>query len=417
MSDGLVYVAAAALGGAAVGVERERSGHASGPHARFGGVRTFTLLGGLAGIAGTLLGAGAVAMATVLVLGGVGLVVVGYAAASRREIDGTTEVAALVVLAAGVLAGTGRLALASATVALTCLLLVEKSRLHAWVARIDDAGLRAGIRFAVLAVVVLPLLPTGPYGSLGGVRPRELWALVLLFAGLSFAGWVARRLVGPRHGYPVAGALGGLISSTSVSIVFARTSAAANAPAMALAAGVVAASAVMFVRVLVATTILAPTLARAIVVPTLVPCLVGLLATATMLRRTRARTDVIDGSDNPLQLRAALQMAVLFQLAVAALSFVRARFGDLGTLASGAALGLTDVDALTFSMVRAVADGAALAVAAQALALGMLANTLLKLAVVLALGRGRFRAAAGAGLAVLALAAAAVVSVALGGGR
>ena len=47
-------VLVAALGGAAIGIERERSGHASGVHAHFGGVRTFTLLGGAAGLAGLL---------------------------------------------------------------------------------------------------------------------------------------------------------------------------------------------------------------------------------------------------------------------------------------------------------------------------------------------------------------------------
>ncbi len=79
-------------------------------------------------------------------------------------------------------------------------------------------------RFAVMALVVLPLLPEGPYGPLGGIRPREIWALVLFFSGLSFAGCVARRMVGPGHGYLVTGLLGGLVPSTNVTFTFARTS-------------------------------------------------------------------------------------------------------------------------------------------------------------------------------------------------
>jgi hypothetical protein len=86
------------------------------------------------------------------------------------------------------LAGIGAYRLASGIIALTCLLLVEKSRLHSLVARIDDVGLQAGVRFGVMALVVLPLLPAGPYGPFGGIRPRELWALVLFFSGLSFLG-------------------------------------------------------------------------------------------------------------------------------------------------------------------------------------------------------------------------------------
>jgi len=75
------------------------------------------------------------------------------------------------------------------------------------VARLDEASLRAGIRFSVMAVVILPLLPRGPYGPLGGVRPRELWVWVLFFSGLSFAGFLARRALGARFGYAVTGLL------------------------------------------------------------------------------------------------------------------------------------------------------------------------------------------------------------------
>src|SRR6187431_3116831 len=90
------------LGGAAVGVERQWSGHAEGEKARFAGLRTFTLLGLLGGLAGQQWTGGGQWLAALLVGGAVALVVVAYAAASRRDVDGTTEVAALVVLAAGV---------------------------------------------------------------------------------------------------------------------------------------------------------------------------------------------------------------------------------------------------------------------------------------------------------------------------
>lgn len=148
-------------------------------------------------------------LAALLLAGTAALIVAAYMAASRAEVDGTTEMAALVVLAAGVVAGLHELRLASATIAVTTLLLVEKSRLHKIVERIDDASLRAGLRFAVMAVVILPILPAGPYGPLGGIRPRQLWAMVLFFSGLSFAGYIARRWMGSKRGYPIAGLLGG----------------------------------------------------------------------------------------------------------------------------------------------------------------------------------------------------------------
>src|SRR4029453_14197797 len=137
-------------------------------------------------------------------------------------------------------------------IALATLLLVEKSRLHSLVNRIDNVSLRSGVRFAVMALVVLPLLPEGPYGPLGGVRPRELWVLVLFFSGLSFAGYIARRLVGPGHGYLVTGLLGGLVSSTNVTFTFARASRDDTTMDRALAFGAVAANAMLYPRVLIA---------------------------------------------------------------------------------------------------------------------------------------------------------------------
>ena len=169
-----------AVGGAAVGLEREWSGHAKGPKARFAGIRTFTLLGLQAGLAGWFW-RNDQRMATALIAAASALIVAAYVAVSRVEVDGTTEVAALVVLAAGVAAGMMELQLASAVFATTTLLLVEKSRLHKIVERIDDTGLRAGFRFAVMAVVIFPMLPAGPYGPRGGVRPRQLWAMVCSF--------------------------------------------------------------------------------------------------------------------------------------------------------------------------------------------------------------------------------------------
>src|SRR5262245_15388724 len=115
----------AALGGAAVGLERQWSGHAVGPDARFAGIRTFTLLGVVSGLSGWLWMAGVTALATVLLAGAVAVVSVGYVAGSRRDIEATTEVAALAVLAAGVLSGMGSIRLASAIFALVTLLLIE----------------------------------------------------------------------------------------------------------------------------------------------------------------------------------------------------------------------------------------------------------------------------------------------------
>jgi uncharacterized membrane protein (DUF4010 family) len=394
----------AALGGAAVGLERQWSGHAEGPSARFAGIRTFTLLGGVGGLSGWLWNAGLPAAAAILFAGAVAITAAAYVAGSRHDIDGTTEVAALVVLAAGVLAGTGSVQLASGIIAIVTLLLVEKSKLHAIVQRIDDVGLRSGVRFAVMALVVLPLLPRGPFGPLGGVRPRELWALVLFFSGLSFAAFLARRLVGPGHGYFATGLLGGLVSSTHVTFTFARTSRDHAALDRAMAVGTVAANAMLYPRVLVATSILNPAVVEPLVRYLALPALVAALIAAAGARRARAGDAPDLPLQNPLQLMAALQMALLFQVVLVAVYVARQAWGESGVLTTAAILGLTDVDALTLSMTREVAQTGSPSGAAAAIAVGVLANTAMKLGIAAVLGSRRFKAIAGGALLLMLLA-------------
>ena len=342
--------------------------------------------------------------ATFLLAAAAALIAAAYAAVSRRDIDATTEVAALVVLAAGVMAGRGELALASGVTAFTVLLLVEKTRLHSLARLLDNRGFVAGARFAVLALVILPLLPEGPLERLGGIRPRALWALVLFFSGLSFAGYVARALIGDRYGYPMAGLFGGLVSSTSVTLTYSRLSRDTAYGAMPLASGVIAASAVQFVRVAVAVAVLNPAMLGHLVPPLIAPLLSGAVIAWLLVRHDTSTPGASSPPDNPLQLGAALQMVVAFQVVLVLLDVVGRWFGETGLLASAMVLGLTDVDALTASMTQKVAGGLDVSTGALAIVVGILSNSATKLGIVAVVGRGRFRLAAGASLVLMTVA-------------
>lgn len=400
----LIGLLVAALGGAGIGVERQWSGHASGKHARFAGIRTFTLIGCVSGVAGLLALAGYTTLSAVLLIGPVALTVVAYALASRHDADATTEVAAFVAIAAGLLSGLGYTAVASGIIAITVLLLVEKSQLHALVARLGDEELRAVARFAVMAVVVLPLLPRGPYGPLGGVKPQELWLLVLFFTGLSFIGYIARRVVGPAHGYPLTGALAGVVSSTNATLTFARLSRIRQQPSGTLATGAVAACTVLFPRVLIATSVLDARVARALLPYLAAPFVIGLAMVALWLRTQDDSGPDGGEAANPLQVWPALQMAVTFQVVLFAVALVRGWFGEGGLLATGAVLGLTDVDALTISMTRSVATGISPQTAARAIAIGIVANSAMKATIAGVLGARSFAARTGGVLVAMAAA-------------
>ena len=408
--DEVVRLIVAGLGGAAVGVERQWSGKAEGPAARFAGVRTFTLLGGLAGGAGWISTQGATWLAALLLAGAVAITVAAYIAGSRFDVDGTTEVAALVVLVAGVLAGLGSIRTASGIIAVTILLLVEKSRLHAAVRRIDDLELRAGVRFAVMALVVLPLLPAGPFGPYEAVRPREIWLLVLFFSGLSFVGHVMRRAAGPERGYILSGLAGGLLSSTNVTLTFARTSHTEPAVERALAYGTVAANTVLYGRVLAATAVLDPSLVPELSRYLAAPALVGILAALTGFRSRPVQSHAPGAAlaQSPLQLGAALQMAGIFVVVMILVNVARDTWGQAGVLTTAAVLGLTDVDALTLSMTREVAPTSP-AIAALAIAIGVAANTTLKTIIAVTLGAPRFRRIVGSTLLLMIAASLAAI--------
>jgi uncharacterized membrane protein (DUF4010 family) len=398
----------AIIGGAAVGVERQRSGHATGPDARLGGIRTFTLLGTTAGIAGFLIEQGFVIPAALLVGGALALIAIGYVRASGRDIDATTEVAAVVVLGAGVLAGIGELRLSAALTTLTVLLLAEKPRLHGVIERLDEPTMLAAARFAVMSLVILPLLPQGPYGPGPGIKPRELWMLVLLFSGMSFVGFMAQR-VSRSAGYPLTGLLGGLVSSTSVTLAFARLSKTHEGQAAPLATGAVAASTILFARVAVAVAILDATVLPVLVRYLAAPFLVSLVMLALSWRSLH-REDVEPSTlRNPLQLRNAVEMALLFQFVLYAVHYMSDWIGDRGLMATGFVLGLTDVDALTLSMTRSVASDVTIAVACRAIATGIIANSLMKAAIAAAIGVPRFKWQAGGSLLAMAAAGAAAL--------
>lgn len=406
-------LAVAGLAGLAVGVERQWSGHASGPNARFAGARSFLFLGLLGGIAGWLIAGGLVTVGVIFLAAAAALTIAAYVMAARRgavetdgsPIEGTTEVAALVVLAIGTVSGLGFPLLTSAVAAVMVLALVEKGRINRAIRRIGEPELAAALQFAVLALVILPLLPAGPYGPFDSVRPRALWVLVLIFSGLNFAGYLAERAVGPKRGYSLTGLLGGLVSSTAVTLRFSRKSREEPGASPGLALGVIGACTVLVIRVLAITTVLRSAVTLALLPYVAPPLVVGAAVYGIATRRAGKEDPSASLSKSPLGLWEAIKMAVAFQLVLLLLPLVQQWWGRSAVVASAAVLGLTDVDALTLSMSRLTGPDA-IALGALGVAVGILANTILKLGVSLLLGAPAFRRVAAWGLALMAAASA-----------
>ena len=155
---------------------------------------------------------------------------------------------------------------------------------------------------------------------------------------------------------------------------------------------------------LVATSVLAPSLPAHLVLPFLVPFAVGAGLTLWGMRTKRMGPPHAPHGDNPLNFGAALQMAVLFQIVLVAIAIVQSRLGTMGLYGTAALVGSSEVDAMVVAVTRAVATGTAPELAAVAITIGVLANTVTKLVIALVIGRGRFRLWSAAGLALMALA-------------
>jgi len=397
-----VRLGTAALIGLAVGLEREWSGHSSGPSARFAGLRTFMLIGLLGGSAGLLAREGHELSAAAILIATAAMCVSAYVVAVRSNAadrDGTTEVAAIVVAALGAVAGAVSWSIAAGAGSLVVVALNEKKRLHGVVTRVHPEELSAALRFAVLALVVLPLLPEGPYLGWAEVRPRALWFIVLLLCAINFAGFLARRATAGGRGYVLTGLLGGVISSTVVTLGFARASKQNPGSSTPLAIGVIAACTVLVPRVLLISGVLNPDVALQLL-PFLLPA--GIIGAATVMyawhfgkKWTDEDTTVpvtwVSADDrSPLRLWMAIRLAIVFQLAIIAVAWVRSTLAIQGLYGTAVILGLTDVDALTVSM---SVPSAALAstIAAHAIGVGVLSNTIVKLGISTIAGSGRFR--------------------------
>lgn len=209
--DILISLAAALGIGLMVGIERERHHYRDNRH-NLTGIRTFAitaLLGCCALIVGGKL------LLAVTLLGLITLLALSYWFAAQEDPGLTTEVALLLVFILGAMTVNHSATAVAIGVVLT-LLLSYREKLHAFVrTQLTDEEIQDALTLATAALVILPLLPDRYLGPYDALNPRTLWLVSVLMMGISAAGHVAMRLIGPRYGLPVAGLFAGFASSTA----------------------------------------------------------------------------------------------------------------------------------------------------------------------------------------------------------
>ena len=388
--------ATALLIGALLGIERERHKREHDEQT-IGGLRTFilfALIGALGGWLTLVLDSPWILAAALIA--SLAPVLAGYVISARTQPDAlglTTELAAVAACLLGAMTTLGYRELAVALGVAVAAVLAYKQPLHGLVQQLDREDVYAGLRLLIATFIVLPLLSDQPIDPWGALRPRSLWMLVLLISSLSLVGYVATRLLGANRGIPLTGLTGGLVSSTAVTLAFSRQSrdpAYADA-APALASGILLAWAVMFVRVIVEVLIVN----RSLLGQVLIPCATMGVTAAAAAWYLRSRTGADDRTSgvpltNPFSLRAAAKFAAFFAAVLLVVKLVQAYAPERGVYFVAALAGTTDVDAITLSMAQYARSGNP-QVAAHAITIAVLCNTVVKTGMVLALGSAQLR--------------------------
>ena len=396
-----LLLGASLASGAMIGIERGWRLRGEPVGTRVAGVRTYTLLaggGGVAALLGGLIGPAVTALLVLMM--GAGLVLGYWRDPARR--DATSFVAAIVALALGLLAGAGQPALAVAGAAVMTLILATREQSHGLVARLNEHDVQAFARYAVIAAAILPFLPDRSMGPLDAWNPFRLWLVVVLITGFSFAGYIANRIIGVRHGVLATAIIGGAYSSTAVTATLSQR--LGRGEAGPYSAGIILASAVMYLRVTGLVALLSPSTLLQFMITVGPAAAVGAVVAVVAWVRTPATAQGKPAvAGNPIELLPAFGFAAIVAVAAVATRWAQSQFGESGIAVSLFLTGSFDVDAAIVTLSGLPVEAIDRRIAAIALAGTIVANMALKMFIA-----GVYSRARGTG-AVLALAASTVV--------
>jgi uncharacterized membrane protein (DUF4010 family) len=326
-----------------------------------------------------------------------------YDVAMREDPGYTTEIASLCTFSVGALAQAGQLLVAT-VVTIAMLVLLRFKRITSKVEELlSPRDMEALIRFLVIAGIIFPLLPDEPLEIFYGVlRPRDVWRMVVLISGLSFASFVLIRLDLGARGVAYQGLLSGMVSSTAATLAYARAARTADDARPYETMAALAASTAPL-RMVVTVAFVSPALAIAAA-----PALLAMFALGLALSLVRHRPQSVESpppAENPLTLRLAFSFAAIYAAVLVLIAVVRQRVGEEAVFIPSTLAAVVGVDAPALSLARLVSDGQlGLPTAQVALVLVAVASACTKCAILVFVGRSalaRRVASSLAGVAIL----------------
>jgi uncharacterized membrane protein (DUF4010 family) len=366
-----------------IGLQREYAHGVSGREI-IAGERTFALLS-LSGFLGAML---AVELDSPLIFFGAVLVLGAYAmvghivdATQRDRIGITSEVSILLAVFIGALCYLGQLALAAAIGIAATVLLSLKLETDRFVRTLTREDIVAALQLAVISAIILPVLPNQAFwdAPFDVLNPFKIWLMVVFISGISFLGYVLIKFVGPKQGIGLTGLLGGLVSSTAVTLSFSERSNKEIRLAKPFALAITVAWTVMFTRILVEVGVLNRDLLGIVWLPLVAAGLVGLAYGIFLFFSQRAEESGDVEFSNPFDLGAAVKFGLLYGVVLLVARAAQINLGDTGVFLSSIVSGLADVDAITLSLAElSLSGGLELHTAARGMVLAAMSNTVVK---------------------------------------
>jgi uncharacterized membrane protein (DUF4010 family) len=359
-----------------IGLERESSGLLTKGKV-FAGVRTYAIIGVFGFGCAWLSRLGHTFVLPVGLISLASLVVVAYVAKLKEgHVGWTSEVAALVTFIVGVLSLLSEVWVPMALGIVTTFLLSEKAMVEKYVESLDQAEFLAVVKFLLVTLIIFPALPNKEYTQFD-LNPRSIWQIVILVSAIGFIGYFLSKKFGRKVGLWLSGVLGGIVSSTAVSIAVGRI--AQKNPQQwhnAFRASILA-GAVMYLRILVLIWILKPEIVPVIWWKLVALALIGVALSLNIRRgETGAEAAMIKEPHNPFEIRPALIFASFFVILTIAIKLVQQLYGHAGVLVLAGLVGVTDIDPFILSIVTKV--GSVQAVMMSAIIVSMMSNTVMK---------------------------------------
>ncbi len=379
----------AVLLGFLIGLDRERKREDSG--SIFAGIRTFPLIALFGTVIGQLSQITSIwLIPTALISFGSLLLLAYWRSSAGESVGGTTEVTALVAFALGVFAGLNEFVVALAGAVIVTAVLSLKDELRILSGSITRADLFAIVQFAAVSLVILPIVPNENLGPWGVWNPRTIWLLVVLISGISFIGYLLSKVIRMERSIGLSGLIGGIASSTAVTLSFSERSKSNEGLSMTFAVGVLVATAVSIGRLMALIGVVNRDLLMTVLPSLLSYSLICALGSWIIHRFSQRRQ--IEGAklSNPFELKTAFTFALLFAAILLITKAAEVYLGNQGLYIASALSGFTQLDAITLSIARQSNTGLVSNVALQALTIALAANSLFKASLTFSLGTKSF---------------------------